>query len=97
MLDENSFFRKEEQILNGYNNEIDALLNNIEYIDAVKNLESIKNQAKNELEAQKNNIKINKKNRAKKRILATTEILETLDRESQAEYFIKKNESILEL
>lgn len=90
MLDENSFFRKEEQILNGYNNEIDALLNNIEYIDAVKNLESIKNQAKNELEAQKNNIKINKKNRAKKRVLATTEILETLDRESQAEGILLK-------
>mgnify|MGYP001175516388 CR=1 FL=1 len=97
MLDENSFFRKEEQILNEYNNEIDALKNNAEYIIAVKNLETIKNQAKNELETQKNNIKTSKKNRAKKRILATTKILETLDKESQAEGILLKKESVLEL
>jgi tRNA pseudouridine32 synthase/23S rRNA pseudouridine746 synthase len=57
MLTADSFFKKEETILNQYNKKINKLENDKNYITAVINLDKIKLQAEEEIQTQKETIK----------------------------------------
>jgi len=90
MLQENSYFKKEEAILNQYNHQIGLLENDDNYIVAIKQLETTKNQAKKELEDQKALIKHNKKLRTEKRKYLSIEEANQLNKESQEEGILLK-------
>lgn len=67
MLTENSFFLKEETLLNAYNRKIESLEKDSNYLKAVENLKDSKAQAEFELQQQKTRIKEQKILRDKKR------------------------------
>ncbi|MEK8180014.1 pseudouridine synthase [Flavobacterium buctense] len=90
MLEENSFFKREETILNQYNQKIEKLENDAEYLAAIQHLEQTKQQAEREIRAQKETIKIGKKIRAEKRKSLPEEALELLNKESQEEGILLK-------
>ena len=90
MLTENSFFKREETILNQYNKKIEKLENDENHLAAVKHLEKIKQQAAVEIKEQKEKIKSNKKLRAEKRKTITAEAIEQLNKESQDEGILLK-------
>lgn len=90
MLEENSFFKREETILNQYNQKIEKLENDAEYLAAIQHLEQTKQQAEQEIRAQKETIKIGKKIRAEKRKSLPEEALELLNKESQEEGILLK-------
>jgi tRNA pseudouridine32 synthase/23S rRNA pseudouridine746 synthase len=90
MLEENSYFKKEETILNQYNKKINKLENDKNYLAAVKHLEQTKLQAEEEIQTQKETIKLGKKSRAEKRKMLPTEALEQLNKESQDEGILLK-------
>jgi tRNA pseudouridine32 synthase/23S rRNA pseudouridine746 synthase len=90
MLTENSFFKREETILNQYNKKIEKLENDENHLAAVKHLEKIKQQAAVEIKEQKEQIKSNKKLRAEKRKTLTAEAIEQLNKESQEEGILLK-------
>lgn len=93
MLTTNSFFRKEEELLNGYNRRIE-LLESAEELKIAKNeLESARSTSEGELQSFKNVIKQNK---IKRKILRQTEggnnpeLIERLRQESiREQYFLK--------
>ena len=93
MLEENSYFKKEETILNQYNKKINKLENDKNYLAAVKHLEQTKLQAEEEIQTQKETIKLGKKSRAEKRKMLPTEALEQLNKESQYEGILLKKMS----
>ncbi|WP_295335625.1 pseudouridine synthase [Flavobacterium sp.] len=64
MLEENSFFKQEEVILNNYNKKIELLENDESYLKAIQVLGETKIQAEKEIQEQKEAIKIGKKRRA---------------------------------
>ena len=90
MLEENSYFKKEETILNQYNKKIEKLENDENHLAAVKHLEKIKQQAAVEIKDQKEQIKSNKKLRAEKRITFQIDSLNQLNKESQDEGILLK-------
>lgn len=90
MLEENSYFKKEETILNQYNKKIEKLEKDKNYIAALKHLEQTKLQAKEEIQAQKETIKHGKKSRSEKRKAGADEVLEQLNKESQEEGILLK-------
>jgi len=90
MLEENSYFKKEETILNQYNKKINKLENDKNYLAAVKHLEQTKLQAEEEIQTQKETIKLGKKSRAEKRKMLPAEALEQLNKESQDEGILLK-------
>jgi tRNA pseudouridine32 synthase / 23S rRNA pseudouridine746 synthase len=90
MLEEEGFFKKEEQILNQYNQEIDVLEQSEVYLNAVKNLQEVKSQAETEITNQKKTIKIGKINRGSQRKSASQEELENLNLISQTEGILLK-------
>jgi len=90
MLEENSYFKKEEIILNQYNKKIEKLENDKNYLAALKHLEQTKLQAKEEIQAQKEFIKQGKKSRAEKRKTPSAEAIEQLNKESQEEGILLK-------
>lgn len=90
MLEENSFFKKEEAILNQLNTKIDALENSEAYLESVVHLQHTKNQSETEIKLQKNKIKIEKKLRALQRQSSSPEELEQLNNKSQAEGILLK-------
>jgi tRNA pseudouridine32 synthase/23S rRNA pseudouridine746 synthase len=96
MLTENSFFRKEEELLNAYNREIENLEKNVNYLNTLEHFNQAKIQAETELQQQKTRIKEQKILRDEKRnqleTILTNEDLELLNLElSEA----SKQESIL--
>ena len=90
MLEENSYFKKEETILNQYNKKIEKLENDKNYLTALKHLEQTKLQAKEEIQAHKETIKHGKKSRSEKRKARADEVLEQLNKESQEEGILLK-------
>ncbi len=90
MLEENSYFKKEETILNQFNKKINKLENDKNYLAALKHLEQTKLQAKEEIQAHKETIKHGKKSRSEKRKARADEVLEQLNKESQEEGILLK-------
>jgi tRNA pseudouridine32 synthase/23S rRNA pseudouridine746 synthase len=90
MLHENSYFKKEEIILNQINAEIDNLEQNPEYLSAISQLEQTQQQAEKEITDQKTLIKLGKKLRSEKRATATPSALEQLNKQSQDEGILLK-------
>jgi tRNA pseudouridine32 synthase/23S rRNA pseudouridine746 synthase len=95
MLQEDGFFRKEEEVLNAINRQIEILENSDELRDKKKQLENTKNEANSDIQNQKDKIKRLKVKRDEKRIsftnLSSAEI-EQLEFELSEE---SKKESIL--
>jgi len=90
MLEENSFFKKEETILNRYNQKIETLENDAAYLASIQQLEQTKSQAQQEIQEQKEKIKRGKKLRAEKRKSLPAANLEQLNKESQEEGILLK-------
>ena len=94
MLQEDSFFKKEEKILNRYNKEIETLENEHSYIAAIELFNQKKVQAETELKAQKETIKHGKKRRSElrknKENPLTSEEEAQLNKESQDEGILLK-------
>jgi tRNA pseudouridine32 synthase/23S rRNA pseudouridine746 synthase len=90
MLEENSFFKKEETILNQYNQKIEKLENDVDYIASIQHLEQTKKQGEQEIQAQKEKIKLGKKQRAEKRKSLPVADWEQLNKESQEEGILLK-------
>ena len=95
MLQEDGFFRKEEEVLNAINRQIEILENSDELQSKKSQLENTKNQANSDIQNQKDKIKKLKVERDEKRIsftnLSSAEI-EQLELELSEE---SKKESIL--
>ena len=95
MLQEDGFFKKEEEVLNAINSQIEILENSDELRDKKKQLENTKNEANSDIQNQKDKIKRLKVERDEKRIsftnLSSVEI-EQLEFELSEE---SKKESIL--
>ncbi|NHM02497.1 RluA family pseudouridine synthase [Flavobacterium difficile] len=96
MLTENSFFRKEEELLNAYNREIEALEVSEDYLKEIENYNAKKLQAETELQNQKNRIKEQKTLRDARRV----QIESTLNQEELEAFNFElseesKKESIL--
>jgi tRNA pseudouridine32 synthase/23S rRNA pseudouridine746 synthase len=95
MLQEDGFFKKEEEVLNAINSQIEILENSDELRDKKKQLENTKNKANSDIQNQKDKIKRLKIERDEKRIsitnLSSVEI-EQLEFELSEE---SKKESIL--
>ena len=95
MLQENGFFRKEEEVLNAINRKIEILENSDELQNKKNQLESTKKEAATDIQNQKDKIKRLKLKRDEKRIsmaqLSSSEI-EKLELELSEE---SKKESIL--
>jgi len=95
MLQENGFFRKEEEVLNAINRQIEILENSDELQNKKNQLESTKKEAATDIQNQKDKIKRLKIERDEKRIsftnLSSSEI-EQLEQELSEE---SKKESIL--
>ena len=90
MLTADSFFKKEETLLNQYNREIELLENNPDYLYAIKQLEQTKLKADKEIQTHKEAIKQNKKLRSEKRKSLPVDALEQLNKESQDEGILLK-------
>ena len=90
MLEEDGFFKKEEQILNKYNKEIEQLENSAAYLEALHHLTATQNQAEIEIQTQKESIKSGKKYRALRRINCGLEELKRLEELSQQESILLK-------
>jgi tRNA pseudouridine32 synthase/23S rRNA pseudouridine746 synthase len=90
MLTADSFFKKEETLLNQYNREIELLENNPDYLNAIKLLIQTKLQADKEIQTQKEAIKQGKKLRSEKRNTFPVESIEQLNKESQDEGILLK-------
>lgn len=90
MLEEDGFFKKEEQILNKYNKEIEQLENSAAYLEALHQLTATQNQAELEIQTQKENIKSGKKYRALRRMNCGLEELKLLEELSQKESILLK-------
>lgn len=90
MLEEEGFFKKEEQILNKYNKEIDQLVNSEAYVSATNHLIEVQNQADIEINAHKEQIKLGKTYRAKRREVCSIEELRLFEQMSQAESILLK-------
>ncbi|TAF09428.1 MAG: RluA family pseudouridine synthase [Flavobacteriia bacterium] len=71
MLHEDGFFRKEEEVLNAINRQIEILENSDELRDKKKQLENTKNEANSDIQNQKDKIKRLKVERDEKRISFT--------------------------
>ena len=96
MLQKDSFFRKEEAILNQFNAAIEKIQNSPEFISAESKLQQLQNEADVDIERQKEKIKKLKKERDQKR----KEALSQLNKEEFEAFNIKlseqsKSESIL--
>lgn len=96
MLVDNSFFRKEEALLNAYNRKIENLEISEDYLNELEDFKKTKIQAETELQNQKNRIKEQKILRDERRI----QIEATLNEEELLEFNIQlaeesKKESIL--
>ncbi|NNT73051.1 RNA pseudouridine synthase [Flavobacterium sp. IMCC34852] len=90
MLEENSFFKQEEVILNDYNKKIEKLENEALYLNSIQLLEETKSQAEKEIQEQKEKIKIGKKRRAEIRKNNPEADVEQLNKESQEEGILLK-------
>lgn len=90
MLEEDGFFKKEEQILNKYNKEIEQLENSVAYLDALHQLTATLNQAELEIQTQKETIKSGKKYRALRRLNCSLEEMKHLEEISQKESILLK-------
>ena len=82
MLVDNSFFRKEEELLNAYNRKIEKLEISEDYIHEIENFKKTKIQAETELQNQKIRIKEQKLLRDERRI----QIEATLNEEELLEF-----------
>jgi tRNA pseudouridine32 synthase/23S rRNA pseudouridine746 synthase len=90
MLEENSFFKQEEVVLNNYNKKIEAHENEKDYLKAIELLEETKSQAEKEIQEQKEKIKLGKKYRAEIRKNNPEADTEQLNKESQEEGILLK-------
>jgi tRNA pseudouridine32 synthase / 23S rRNA pseudouridine746 synthase len=90
MLTEDSFFKKDEILLNQLNTEIETLEKDTNYLIGLNNLEQVKQQAEIEIQTQKENIKLGKKKRAERRQTATETEREQLNIQSQEEGILLK-------
>lgn len=90
MLEEKSFFKQEEVILNNYNKKIELLENDYAYLKSIQALSQTKTQAEKEIQAQKETIKIGKKRRAALRQNNPEADVEQLNKESQEEGILLK-------
>ncbi len=97
-LKEDGFYKKEEAILNQYNQKIKDIENDPSYLTAIANLVQTKSQAEKELSEYKASIKVAKKVRDRKRmnyennvsLLEQEEIINALNKESQQENIMLK-------
>ena len=96
MLQKDSFFKKEEAILNKFNAEIDKIQSSTEFISAKAKLQRLTDEAEQDIQKQKSKIKKLKKERDQKRKKAvadlTTEKFKILNFELSEQ---SKKESIL--
>lgn len=90
MLGEDGFFKKEEQLLNKYNKEIEQLENSSTYLEAQRQLTATQNQAESDIQKQKENIKLGKKQRALQRLTCSLEEYKRLEEWSQKESILLK-------
>lgn len=70
MLTKDSFFRKEEHLLNQINQKIEDILENENYLKTIHNLELVKNNAYEDIEKYRFQIKLNKEKRDIERKIA---------------------------
>jgi len=89
MLSKDGFYKKEEDVLNLFNKEIEVLEQNQEYKKAQENLEKVLDEAKIDLNSQKEVVKVQKILRNEKRKDANCNI-EELNKESQLEKILFK-------
>lgn len=82
MLDENSFFLKEQYILNDINDKVKAIESDVEYINLKGELEQLTVQSQAKIEAFKEVLRANKQSRKKQR----SEQKNLLDGESYAQF-----------
>ena len=98
MLEENSFFNLEQEVINTINREIENLESQQEYVEALANLELTNTEAEQDIQRHKNHIKIQKKIRKQKRLEAEKglnddsiqQLLEELKEQSQQEGILLK-------
>jgi tRNA pseudouridine32 synthase / 23S rRNA pseudouridine746 synthase len=90
MLKEDSYFKKEEVVLNDFNKQIADLETDENYLVAQEKLEEFQLQSEKEIGEQKQKIKLGKKIRTEKRKNASEEQLEILNKESQEEGILLK-------
>lgn len=98
MLEENSFFHKEQEVINGINRSIEKLEAGEEYVQALENLEVTKMQAEEDILRHKIHCKKQKEVRKQKRLeaqdildsIAFQELEVTLNTESQQEGILLK-------
>lgn len=90
MLEEDSFFKQGEILLNQLNAEIEILEKSDAFLKAISKLKQTEIQAETEIKAQKERIKKGKKQRAELRQSASTDELEQLNNKSQAEGILLK-------
>ena len=91
MLEEDSFFKQEEAVLNQYNQQINSIETDTVYLSLLKEYDTIKSTMLQEINEHKLLIKHNKKQRAIKRANnLTAEEQHQLDKESQEEGILLK-------
>lgn len=98
MLEENSFFNIEQEVINSINRNIEDLESKEDYLVAIKNLEATKRESEQDILRHKNHIKTQKKARQQKRINTKIELdtcsyqefIEGLKEESQQEGILLK-------
>ncbi|MES2811293.1 MAG: pseudouridine synthase [Bacteroidota bacterium] len=98
MLHPSSFYKNEEEVINGINREIEKLESEENYLQAVSDLENTKTEAEQDIQRHKNHIKIQKKVRQQQRLDAEKELdadafekfVEALKEQSQQEGILLK-------
>jgi tRNA pseudouridine32 synthase/23S rRNA pseudouridine746 synthase len=74
MLDPNGFFKKEEGIINVINAKIEKMESELDYLNAIKQLQNTKDAAESDIQRHKNNIKAQKTIRNQQRIEAELQL-----------------------
>ena len=99
ILTKDGFFRKEEEVLNTFNKEIERLENDKEFENAQKLFEQATEQSLKEIEASKQELKAQKNERKARRAVASQELSKTdfeivqeelKDESLKQQYFFKK-------
>lgn len=98
MLEENSFFNKEQDSINAINRKIETLESDENYLKTVSDLENTRTEAEQDIQRHKNHIKVQKKVRQLKRTTSEKELdsssfeqlAEELKQESQQEGILLK-------
>ncbi|MCL9805846.1 RluA family pseudouridine synthase [Flavobacterium amniphilum] len=98
MLDPKGFFKKEEEVINSLNRQVEILENQKDYLDSVVNLQGVRVEAAADIKRHKDHVKSQKKVRNRKRTenesvlteVAFVQLLKELNEESQQEGILLK-------